>query len=178
MNTKLLWLTPEYNTENVELHRYPFIFLWVVSFLFAFSFLIISIDWKEYDHFENNEILLLVPPRVIYDRVRNKKNNFEITAFLNYEWGTSRAVNSKSNENKNVFVFIWCFEFSRSWFSSFNLQKGGNFKIIFPLPYPIIYNPDWKHYKFVQNLKWHLFIAGDAWLAIYVYFKFLSGRRY
>ena len=32
------------------------------SFLFAFSFLIISIDWKEYDHFENNEILLLVPP--------------------------------------------------------------------------------------------------------------------
>ena len=26
-----------------------------------------------------------VRTRVIYDRVRNKKNNFEITAFLNYE---------------------------------------------------------------------------------------------
>ena len=54
-----------------------------------------------------------------------------------------RVGNSKSNENKNVFVyvFIWCFEFSRSWFSSFNLKKGRNFKIIFPFPYPIIYNP-------------------------------------
>ena len=39
---------------------------------------------------------------VIYDRVGNKKNNFEITAFLNYKRGTSRAGNSKSNENKNV----------------------------------------------------------------------------
>ena len=85
--------------------------------------------------------------RVIYDRVQNKKNNFEITAFLNYERGTSRAGNSKSNENKNVFVFIWCFEFSRSWFSSFNLKKGGNFKIIFPFPYPIIYNPAYYYLK-------------------------------
>ena len=68
-----------------------------------------------------------VKPRVIYDRVRNRKNYFEITTFLNYEQGSSWAGNSKSNENKNVFVFIWCFEFSRSWFSSFNLQKGGNF---------------------------------------------------
>ena len=33
--------------------------------------------------------------RVIFDRVRNKKNNFEITAFLNYERGKSRAGNSK-----------------------------------------------------------------------------------
>ena len=29
-----------------------------------------------------------------------------------------------------------------------NLQKGGNFKIIFPLPYPIIYNPGSKLYKY------------------------------
>ena len=35
-----------------------------------------------------------------------KKNNFEITAFLNYEQGTSRAGNSKSNENIDGFVFI------------------------------------------------------------------------
>ena len=80
--------------------------------------------------------------RVVYDRVRKRKNYFEIPTFLQIEWGISRAGNSKSNENKNVFVyvFIWCFEFSRSWFSSFNLKKGGNFKIIFPFPYPIIYN--------------------------------------
>ena len=45
--------------------------------------------------------------RVIYDRVRNKKNYFEITAFLNYERGTSRAGNSKSNENKN---FLFSFD--------------------------------------------------------------------
>ena len=88
----------------------------------------------------------IVVPRVIYDRVRKKKNNFEITAYLNYERGTSRAANSKSNEIKNAFVFIWCFEFSRSWFSSFNLQKGGNFQIIFPVPYPIIYNPGYYYF--------------------------------
>ena len=29
--------------------------------------------------------------RVIYDRVRNRKNYFEIAAFLNFEQGTSRA---------------------------------------------------------------------------------------
>ena len=37
-----------------------------------------------------------------------------------------------------VFVFIWIFS---SWSSSFEIQKGGNFKIIFPVLYPIIYNP-------------------------------------
>ena len=49
--------------------------------------------------------------------------------------------NQMKPKTKMFIVFIWCFEFSRSWFSSFNLQKGGNFKIIFPLPYPIIYSP-------------------------------------
>ena len=48
-----------------------------------------------------------VLPRVIYDRVQKKKNNFEITAFLNYDLGTSRAGNSKSNENKNKNVFVF-----------------------------------------------------------------------
>ena len=46
---------------------------------------------------------LLDRPRVIYDRVRNKKNNFEITAFLNYEQGKFKT----SNENKNVLVFVF-----------------------------------------------------------------------
>ena len=52
--------------------------------------------------------------RVIYDKVQYKKNDFEITAFLNYERGTSRAGNSKSNENKNkkfVFFFVLFFSF-------------------------------------------------------------------
>ena len=33
-----------------------------------------------------------------------------------------------------IVCLIFCFELSRSWFSSFNRQKGGNFKIIFPVP--------------------------------------------
>ena len=40
----------------------------------------------------------LVWIRVIYDRVRNRKNYFEIAAFLNFEQETSREGNS--NENK------------------------------------------------------------------------------
>ena len=31
------------------------------------------------------------------------------------------------------FVFIW---FSGSWNSSFQIKKGGNYKIIFPTPLP------------------------------------------
>ena len=87
--------------------------------------------------------------RVVYDRVRKRKYYFEIPAFLQIERGKSRAGNSKSNENKNknvfvfIFIFIWCFEFSRSWFSSFNMKKARNFKMIFPFPYPIIYNPSY-----------------------------------
>ena len=45
-------------------------------------------------------LLLLRCIRIIYDRVRNRKNYFEINAFLNFERGTSRAGNS--NENKNT----------------------------------------------------------------------------
>ena len=77
----------------------------------------------------------LVCTRVLYDRVLKTKINFEITTFLNYEWGISRAGNSKSNKsnNKNLYtlVFISCFEFSRSWNSSSIIQKGGKFKINF-----------------------------------------------
>ena len=51
-------------------------------------------------------VLRTVRTRVIYDRVQNKKNNFEIPAFLNYEQGKPRAGKFKtSNENKNVFGF-------------------------------------------------------------------------
>ena len=71
--------------------------------------------------------------------------------------------NSKSNENKNIFVFIWCIGFSRSWFSSFNLQKGGFFKIIFPLPHPIIYNPG--RYNVVHHV--HVIVAADTNFFLY-----------
>ena len=58
--------------------------------------------------FKNRQV---VHSRVIYDRVRNKKNNFEITPFLNYEQGTLRAGNSKSNENKTKkFLFSFSFD--------------------------------------------------------------------
>ena len=48
---------------------------------------------------------------VIYDRVRNKKNNFQITAFLNYEQGTSRAGNSKHQMKTKTKTFLLLFSF-------------------------------------------------------------------
>ena len=49
--------------------------------------------------------------RVVYDRVRKRKNYFEIPAFLQIERGKSRAGKFKtSNENKNFFLFS--FEFA------------------------------------------------------------------
>ena len=84
--------------------------------------------------------------RVIYDRVRNRKNNFEIAVFLNLEWGTSRAGNSNEKKNTSQLLAAKChitlnfpaLDIPRS---NGRKQKGGNFKITFPVPYPIIYNP-------------------------------------
>ena len=130
--TFLFWIQTRSNCKKLEPYRKDF--LKVSTFLVQ----------RLLNFFKEFDAMYIVYTRVIYDRVRNRKNYFEIPAFLQIERGISRAGNSKSNENKNVFVyvFIWCFEFSHSWFSSFNLKKGGNFKIIFPFPYPIIYNPD------------------------------------
>ena len=51
--------------------------------------------------------ILYSKPRVVYDRVRKKKNYFEIPAFLQIERGKSRVGKFKtSNENINIFVFI------------------------------------------------------------------------
>ena len=77
-------------------------------------------------------------PRVIYDRVRKSKNYFEVPAFLPIELGISRAGKFKVILHWDVFVFIWI---SRSWSSSFKIQNCSTFKIIFAVPYPIIYNP-------------------------------------
>ena len=54
----------------------------------------------------------LAKTRVLYDRVWKRKICFEITAFLNYERGTSRAGKFKtSNENKKQkrFCFLLMF---------------------------------------------------------------------
>ena len=54
-----------------------------------------------------NPIYMLGKSRVVYDRVRKRKNYFEIAAFLQIEGGKSRARKFKtSNENKTVFAFI------------------------------------------------------------------------
>ena len=58
-------------------------------------------------------------------------------------------------KNKNISVDAKCnitLNFPALDIPSFNWQKGGNFKIIFPVPYPIIYNPDQDHSK-VSKIK-------------------------
>ena len=40
-----------------------------------------------------------------------------------------------------LFVFLFSFQFPALEVPRSKIQKGGNFKIIFPVPYPIIYNP-------------------------------------
>ena len=44
--------------------------------------------------------------RVIYDRVQNRKNYFEIADFLNFERGTSKAGNSNENKNTNKHISV------------------------------------------------------------------------
>ena len=44
---------------------------------------------------------------IIYDdRVQNRKKYFEIVAFLKFEWGSSRAVNSNENQNTTKLVSV------------------------------------------------------------------------
>ena len=90
---------------------------------------------------------------------------------LNEEFEYQSNVTLCSNWNVFVCVFVWI---SRSWSSLFEIQKGGNFKIIFPFPYPIIYNPGW-HIRYTGLFK-RLFgfssdlrsrwIRHDLWLRI------------
>ena len=53
-----------------------------------------------------NGVLQLRNARVIYDRVRNRIFFVEITAFLNFERGTSRAGNSNENKNTNKHISV------------------------------------------------------------------------
>ena len=50
----------------------------------------------------------MVTLRVIYDRVQNRKNYFEIAAFLNFERVTSRVGNSNENTNAHISVAAKC----------------------------------------------------------------------
>ena len=71
---------------------------------------------------------------VVYDKVRNRKNYFEIPVYLLIEWGISKAGKFKvllhfpAPEFACIFVFIWI---SGLFFKN---QKGGTSKIIFPIP--------------------------------------------
>ena len=48
----------------------------------------------------------LLLSRVIYDRVWNRKNYFEIVTFLKFERGTSRAGNLNANKNTNKHISV------------------------------------------------------------------------
>ena len=124
--------------------KHPNLFMYTyVPFILSFWHDFLRGKWYESDlkkivHIIDN--VRMVQVRVVYDRVRKRKNYFEIPTFLQIEWGKSRAGKFKtSNENKNFFVFLFWFWISCSWSSSFIIQKGCNFKIIFLVPYPIIY---------------------------------------
>ena len=65
--------------------------------------------------------------RVTYDTVQNMKNVF-------WNWKVKVIINWILFVGG--FFFIWI---SYCWSSSFKIQKGGNFKKIFPIPYLIMY---------------------------------------
>ena len=50
--------------------------------------------------------MLPVSTRVVYDIVLNRKNYFEIAAFLNFERGTSRVGNSNKNKDTNKHISV------------------------------------------------------------------------
>ena len=107
--------TMYFHVRKAEAPRVKQIGLFAPTFLgqyFYFYFLrclIYSINVEIFfQTFKYLEFFDIVLARVLFDRVRKRKNYFEIPAFLQIEQGKSRAGNSKSNENKykTVFVFI------------------------------------------------------------------------
>ena len=82
-------------------------------------------------------------PKIIYDRLWNRKNYFKVLALLPNERRKSRIGKIKAMldlaATEKCFVCI-SFEFSTLEISHLKLKKcGSNFKIFFP--YPIIYRP-------------------------------------
>ena len=85
--------------------------------------------------------------RTLWDGNSNENKNtkyFEIAAILNFKQGSSIVENSNENKNtrKDISVgkkYNITLNFSHFWYSWIQFtKKGKNFKIIFPVPYPII----------------------------------------
>ena len=77
-----------------------------------------------------NYLVIVVEPRVIYDRILNKKNDFEIPALFMFERGKSRARKFKAMLNYTI-VFFFCFEFPALEFPRSNIKKAGISKLFF-----------------------------------------------
>ena len=82
-------------------------------------------------------MLNVVTIKVLYDRVWNKKNYYLIPAFvplsslnMKYQERENSKVMLQFPNNWDVIDFIWI---SHSWSSLFEIQKGRNFKMIFPI---------------------------------------------
>ena len=91
-------------------------------------------------------VSLIAATRVIFDRVWNRKNYFEIPTFLQFEQGITRAEKIKvllhfPKTEICLSVFVFSFEFPDLVVPHSKLKKGGNYKIIFSTPYPSIYYP-------------------------------------
>ena len=77
----------------------------------------------------------IVPPfRISNQELQERENKMETQTYLNH------------------CKVLHYFEFFSSWFSSFNWQKGRNFKMIFPVP---VYNPNSNNSFSSFFRKWH-----------------------
>ena len=89
----------------------------------------------------------LVWTRVIYARIWSRKNYFVIATFFKFWKRTSRSGNSNENRNTNKHISVArkcniTLNFPALDITCSNWRKGRYFQIIFPVPHPIIYNPD------------------------------------
>ena len=106
-----------------KLQHFPIIFLILPIYLNNFS-----------THIEIQKeiqkcLFYILPMRVIYDKVQNLQNNFEIHAFLLIEQWIIKSGKTQSNatihSSRDVFICIFILIF-RSWNSLFEIQKGCN----------------------------------------------------
>ena len=98
------------------------LFVCAVSFIHGFC---VSISW-----------LIL---GLYMNRVRKRKNQFEIPAFFMFDQGTSGARKFKTKKYLGrLYAF---FIFSALQLPHSKVEKAGNFKISFTFPYSIVYNP-------------------------------------
>ena len=74
------------------------------------------------------------------NRVRKRKNQFEIPAFFMFDQGELLEL---ENSKQKIYLGILYafFIFSALQLPHSNVEKAGNFKISFTVPYSIVYNP-------------------------------------